>query len=123
MVGEPLTTHPEEHDHDLLRMPDYRQAQNASECIYYALWTAIHYVANSYPDKNIRNEIGKTSDEMGCRSGGRRQSRSSRVSIALAALCVGGASISRQRCRPVDGELSVPPRSRPRGGVHHPSFE
>jgi len=57
MVGEPLTTRPEEHDHDLLRMPDYRQAQNASECIYYALWTAIHYVANSYPDKNIRNEI------------------------------------------------------------------
>lgn len=55
MVGSPLIANPGEHDYDILHMPGYRQAQNAPECIHYALWIAIHYVANEYPDKNVRD--------------------------------------------------------------------
>lgn len=56
MVGDPLVAHPEEHDYDLLHMPDHRQPQDAPECIYYALWMAIQYVANEYPDADVREQ-------------------------------------------------------------------
>lgn len=56
MVGDPLVAHPGEHDYDVLHMPGYRQPQNAPECVYYALWMAIHYVANNYPDKTVRDK-------------------------------------------------------------------
>lgn len=56
MVGDPLAANPGDYDHDVLRMPDHRQPQNAQECIYYTLWMAIQYVANEYPDKQVRNQ-------------------------------------------------------------------
>lgn len=56
MVGSPLIANPGEHDYDILHMPGYRQAQNAPECIHYALWIAIHYIANEYPDKDVRDK-------------------------------------------------------------------
>lgn len=55
MVGSPLIANPGKHDYDMLHMPGYRQAQSAPECIHYALWTTIHYVANEYPDKGVRD--------------------------------------------------------------------
>lgn len=54
MVGEPLVAHPTGHDYDILHMPGYRQPQDAPECICYALWMAIQYVANEYPDREVR---------------------------------------------------------------------
>lgn len=54
MVGDPLISNPDGHNYDILHMPGHRQPQNAPECICYALWTAIHYVANEYPDKQVR---------------------------------------------------------------------
>lgn len=54
MVGDPLVAHPEEHEYELLHLPDHRQPQDAPECIYYALWMTIQYVANEYPDKDVR---------------------------------------------------------------------
>ncbi len=56
MVGNPLIAHPSKYNYNILRMPKYRQPQDAPECIYYALWMSIHYVANSYPDKTVRTE-------------------------------------------------------------------
>lgn len=56
MVGDPLVAHPASHDYDILHMPGHRQPQDAPECICYALWMAIHYVANEYPDKEIREK-------------------------------------------------------------------
>lgn len=56
MVGDPLIKGSEEHDYEILRMPDYRQPQDAPECIYYALWMAIQYVANEYPNKTVRDK-------------------------------------------------------------------
>ncbi len=55
MVGQPLVNNPGEHDYKVLHMPGYRQAQHAPECIYYALWVSTHYVANEYPDKQVRD--------------------------------------------------------------------
>lgn len=55
MVGSPLIANPGDHDYDILHMPGYRQVQSAPECIHYALWIAIHYVANEYPDKDVRS--------------------------------------------------------------------
>ena len=54
MVGDPIVANPGGHDYDILHIPGYRQAQHAPECICYALWMASHYVANEYPDKDIR---------------------------------------------------------------------
>jgi hypothetical protein len=56
MVGDPLVAHPGEHDYELLHMPGHRQPQDAPECIYYALWVAIQYVANEYPDEGVREK-------------------------------------------------------------------
>lgn len=56
MVGDPLVVHPGGHDYKILHMPGHRQPQNAPECIYYTLWMAIHYVANEYPDEEIRDK-------------------------------------------------------------------
>jgi len=56
MVGEPIVAHPEGHDYELLHMPGHRQPQDAPECIYYALWMTIQYVANEYPDKSVREQ-------------------------------------------------------------------
>jgi len=55
MVGDPLVAHSGEQDYNVLNMPGYRQPQHASECIYYTLWIATNYVANSYPDKSVRD--------------------------------------------------------------------
>lgn len=56
MVGSPLIANPGEYDYDILHMPGYRQAQDAPECIHYALWIATNYVANEYPKKEIRHK-------------------------------------------------------------------
>jgi len=56
MVGDPIVSNPGGHDHDILHLPRYRQPQAAPECILYSLWITSHYVANSYPDKNIRDK-------------------------------------------------------------------
>ncbi|MFB9807532.1 hypothetical protein ACFFQF_20960 [Haladaptatus pallidirubidus] len=55
MVGNPVVGNPDGHDYNILHMPGYRQAQDAPECICYALWMASHYVANEYPDKEVRD--------------------------------------------------------------------
>ena len=55
MVGDPLITHPDGHDYEILHMPGYRQPQNAPECIYYAIWITLQYVANEYPDEGVRD--------------------------------------------------------------------
>lgn len=55
MVGDPVVANPGGQDYNILHMPGYRQAQDAPECIYYALWMATHYVANEYPDKEVRD--------------------------------------------------------------------
>lgn len=54
MVGNPLVAHPGEYNYDVLHIPEYRQPQDAPECIYYALWMSINYVANNYPDRTVR---------------------------------------------------------------------
>jgi hypothetical protein len=56
MVGNPLIAHPSGQEYEVLHMPGYRQAQDAPECICYALWMAMQYVANEYPDKDIRKK-------------------------------------------------------------------
>lgn len=56
MVGDPVIQNPDGHDYDILHMPGYRQAQDAPECICYSLWIVIHYVANEYPDKTVRQK-------------------------------------------------------------------
>ena len=56
MVGNPLVANPDGHAYNILHMPTHRQPQNAPECIYYALWMAIHYVANEYPNKQVRDQ-------------------------------------------------------------------
>lgn len=56
MVGSPLIKHPDGHQYSVLRIPRHRQPQDAPECICYTLWMAIHYVANEYPDKEIRDK-------------------------------------------------------------------
>ncbi|MFC4249621.1 hypothetical protein ACFOZ7_22260 [Natribaculum luteum] len=54
MVGNPIMANPGGREYDVLRMPSHRQAQDAPECICYALWMVAHYVANEYPDKDVR---------------------------------------------------------------------
>lgn len=47
---------PDGHDYDILHMPGHRQPEDAPECIHYALWMAVHYVANEYPDRRVRDQ-------------------------------------------------------------------
>lgn len=54
MVGDPLVTHPDGRGYDILHLPGHRQPQEAPECMCYSLWMVMQYVANEYPDKEIR---------------------------------------------------------------------
>jgi len=56
MVGNPLVQNGDGHDYRVLRMPKHRQPSNAPECVCYSLWMAIHYVANEYPSKDVRDK-------------------------------------------------------------------
>lgn len=56
MVGQPLVSHPGGYNHDILHLSDYRQPEDAPECIYYSLWMVMQYVANEYPDRGIRDK-------------------------------------------------------------------
>jgi len=55
MVKKPIIEDPEDYPHEILRLPGFRQPQEASECICYALWVSIQYVSNAYPDKQVRD--------------------------------------------------------------------
>lgn len=57
MVGSPLIAHPGDQDYQILHVPNYRQPQDSSECIYYALWIATQYLTNKYPSKDVRDAV------------------------------------------------------------------
>jgi len=53
--------HPSDYPFNILRVPRYRQPQNAPECIHYALYIIAQYVTDHYPDPDVRDATGPVS--------------------------------------------------------------
>lgn len=96
VVGTPLERHPDGRDHEILRIPTYRQPQESTECVQYALWMVCQYVANGYPDPDVRSAVDPPSldDITECVSVGSGGWRPRQEPLTQLASTVGGVEFS-----------------------------